>query len=104
MYQKYGLKGSYTREPWEEKSKLSVLFIGKGVPPQIKKSLERFLTPILVKYNTQEQPPENVKNRLNIVDASFAIDFGNVINLANSIDLAVKKRLIILFVFINLYM
>ena len=92
MYQKYGLKGSYTREPWEEKSKLSVLFIGKDVPPQIKRSLERFLTPIVVKYNTLEQPPEDVKNRLNIINESFATDFSSVINLANSMNLALTRE------------
>jgi len=60
---------------------MSLLFIGKSVPPQINKALKKYLTPIIVKYNTLEQPPADEKYRLNIIGESFSGDFCSVINL-----------------------
>jgi len=92
MYRKYGIKGSYIRDSWEEQSKMSLLFIGKSVPPQIKRALKKYLTPIIIKYDTLEQPPADEKYRLNVIGESFAVDFCSVINLANSVGLALTKE------------
>ncbi len=92
MYQKYGIKRSYSRKPWEEQSKMGLFFIGEFVPPQIKRALKKYLTPIIVKYDTLEQPPVEKNNRLNVIGDSFASDFCSVINLANSVKLASTKQ------------
>lgn len=92
MYQKYAMKGSYFREPWEEQSKMSVFFIGKSVPPQIKRSLKEYLTPIIVKYDAVEQPPADSKNCFNTVGESFAQDFCGVIHLVKNVKLSLTKE------------
>ena len=92
IYQKHGIQESYSWDRWEEKSKMSFFFIRNSVPPQIKRLLTRYLTPIVINYNTWEQPPEDENNRLNSIGESFAGDFCNVINLANSANLALTKE------------
>ena len=92
MYQKYGIERSYIRDPLEEQSKMSLLYIGKSVPQPIKRVLKKYLTPIIVKYDILEQLPADEKYLLNVIGESFAGDFCSIINLANSVGLALTKE------------
>lgn len=91
LYQKHGQQESPYRDLWDERSKLSFFFIGRSVPSQFKKLLARYLTPIVIKYDTLEEPPEDDKQRFNCIGESFAKDFSNVISLANSTKLTLTK-------------
>lgn len=91
LSQKHGVQENSIRDTWDGKSKLSIFFLGNSVPSQIKKLLARYLIPIVIQYNPIEQLPEDEKNRINSIGESFAGDFCNVINLANSTKLALTK-------------
>lgn len=68
LYQKHGVQESPYRDPWDERSRISFFFIGRSVPPQIKKLLAKYLTPIVIKYNTLEEPPEDKSFLINQVE------------------------------------
>jgi hypothetical protein len=72
---------------------MSIFFIGASVLPQIKGVLrKRYLTPVVIKYNTLEHLPIDKRKRLNNIGESFAQDFCAVISLANSVNLALTRE------------
>lgn len=87
IFQKYEIKENFIREPWKEVSNIGLLFVGQTVPVQIKELLKKYINPIVIKYETLEQLPEDSKRRYHIIGESFAEDFCGVINLARNVRL-----------------
>jgi len=73
MYQKHGVQESPYRDPWDERSKMSFFFIGRSVSYVIKKLLTKYLTSVVIKYDSLEESPEDEKNRLNCIGERFVL-------------------------------
>lgn len=91
MFQKYDIKGNFFREPWKEKSNIGLLFVGITIPPQIKELLQKYLSPIIIKYDAIDQLPVDSTKRYHMIGESFAADFCGVINLAKNIKLSLTR-------------
>ena len=92
MYQKYGIKETYFRDSWKEKSNISLMFVGRTVPSQIKELFKKYIPPIVIQYEALEQLPVDSKKQYHMIGESFAEDFCGVINLAKNIRLPLTQK------------
>ena len=72
---------------WKEKKKIGVFFINKKVPVPVKNMLNKYLDPIVVKYNTRADLPEKSRYQISQVRESFASDFMQIIDLVSNLEL-----------------
>lgn len=92
LHEKYGVDKEKYKKPWERESKIRLLFQRDAVPYQIKKLLEKHLTPMEINYDALEQVPQDEKKFFNIIGESFSEDFLSIINLVKSEKLLLVRK------------